>query len=77
MDTVGLNMEKAIATTSVFLPGESHGQQSLASYSPWVCKESDTPERLTHTHKQTGLKKIPQRTGKEKAPVNGYKVNMA
>ena len=49
MDTVGLNMEKAIATTSVFLPGESHGQQSLASYSPWVCKESDTPERLTHT----------------------------
>ena len=24
------------------LPGESHGQRSLASYSPWGCKESDT-----------------------------------
>ena len=22
----------------VFLPGESHGQRSLASYSPWACK---------------------------------------
>ena len=28
--------------TPVFLPGESHGQRSLADYSPWVCKESDT-----------------------------------
>ena len=24
--------------TPVFLPGESHGQRSLASYSPWGCK---------------------------------------
>ena len=24
----------------VFLPGESHGQESLESYSPWGCKES-------------------------------------
>ena len=29
-----------------FLPGESHGQRSLAGYSPWECKESDTTERL-------------------------------
>ena len=28
----------------VFLPGESHGQRSLAGYSPRVCKESDTTE---------------------------------
>ena len=28
----------------VFLPGESHGQRSLAGYSPWGCKESDTTE---------------------------------
>ena len=28
--------------TPVFLPGESHGQRSLADYSPWVCKKSDT-----------------------------------
>ena len=26
--------------TPVFLPGESHGQRSLAGYSPWDCKES-------------------------------------
>ena len=27
--------------TPVFLPGESHGQKSLAGYSPWGHKESD------------------------------------
>ena len=27
--------------------GGSHGQRSLASYSPWGCKESDMTERLT------------------------------
>ena len=27
--------------TPVFLPGESHGQMSLAGYSPWGHKESD------------------------------------
>ena len=27
--------------TPLFLPGESHGQRSLADYSPWGCKESD------------------------------------
>ena len=26
--------------TPVFLPGKLHGQRSLASYSPWDCKES-------------------------------------
>ena len=31
----------------VFLPGESHGQRSLAGYSPWAHKESDTTECLT------------------------------
>ena len=33
--------------TPVFLPGEFHGQRSLAGYSPWGPKESDTTERLT------------------------------
>ena len=28
--------------TPVFLPGEFHGQRSLAGYSPWGCKELDT-----------------------------------
>ena len=31
----------------MFLPGESHGQRSLAGCSPWGCKESDTPEQLS------------------------------
>ena len=29
------------------LPGESHGRRSLAGYSPWGCKESDTTARLS------------------------------
>ena len=33
--------------TPVFLPGESHGQRSLAGYSPWGCKELDMTEQLT------------------------------
>ena len=33
--------------TPVFLPGESHGQRSLAGYSPWGRKQSNTNERLT------------------------------
>ena len=33
--------------TPVFLPGEFHGQTSLAGYSLWGCKESDTTEQLT------------------------------
>ena len=32
--------------TPVFLPGEFHGQRSLAGYSPWDQKESDTTEWL-------------------------------
>ena len=31
----------------LFLPGEFHGQLSLAGYSPWGHKESDITERLT------------------------------
>ena len=43
------NWRKKWQPTPVFLPGESHGQRSLAGYSPWGRKESDTTERLTHT----------------------------
>ena len=35
---------KEMATHSVHLPGEFHGQRSLAGYSPWGCKELDTTE---------------------------------
>ena len=46
----------------VFLPGESHGQRSLAGYSLWGHKESDMTEQLTcawvctHTHTHTHSK---------------------
>ena len=36
-----------MATTPVFLPGEIHGQRSLAGYSPWGHKESDMTKWLT------------------------------
>ena len=36
--------------TPVFLPGELHGQRSLAGYSPWGCKELGMTERLTLSH---------------------------
>ena len=39
---------RARQPTAVLLPGESHGQRSLAGYRPWVCKESDTPEATEH-----------------------------
>ena len=35
-------------STPVFLPGESHGQRSLKSYSLWGLKESNMTEGLTH-----------------------------
>ena len=43
-------LEKAMATTPVFFPGEFHGHRSLAGYSPWGCTESDPVEQLTLTH---------------------------
>ena len=39
--------------TSVVLPGKSHGQSSLAGYSPWGPKESDTTEQLNHNKSST------------------------
>ena len=33
--------------TPVFLPGEFHGQRSMAGYSPWGRKELDMTEQLT------------------------------
>ena len=39
-------LEKDTVTHSVFLPGESHGQRSLAGHSSWGCNESDMTELL-------------------------------
>ena len=35
---------RAWQPTPVFLPGESHGQTSLADYNPWGHKEWDITE---------------------------------
>ena len=37
-------------TANPLLPGESYGQRSLAGYSPWGRKESDTTERLIRSN---------------------------
>ena len=39
-------LEKGMVTHSRFLPGGFHGWRSLAAYSQWGQKESDTAERL-------------------------------
>ena len=38
----------------VFLPREFHGQRSLAGYSPWGHKESDTTEATKHSTEHKG-----------------------
>ena len=40
-------LEEGVETTPVFLSRESHGQRSLAGYSPWSHKELDMTERLS------------------------------
>ena len=40
-------LEKEMATRSSMLPGEFHEHKSLAGYSPWGLKESETTEQLT------------------------------
>ena len=41
--------------TTIFLPGESHGQRSLTSYGPYGAKELDTTEATQHTHTHTHI----------------------
>ena len=37
-------LEKGMTSPPVFLPGEFHGQRSLAGYCPRGCKDSDMTE---------------------------------
>ena len=39
--------EREWLLTPEFLPGEFHGQRSMAGYSPWGHKELDVAEQLT------------------------------
>ena len=40
-------LEKEMQPNPIFPPGKSPGQRSLAGYSPWGHKESDTTEGLS------------------------------
>ena len=44
--------------TPVFLSEKSHGQRSLAGYSPWGHKELDTTEQLNHHHHRFVRKQV-------------------
>ena len=46
----------------VFLPGELHGQRSLAGYSSWGHKDSDTTEQLTLCCTTTAVLKTTENT---------------
>ena len=51
--------------TPVFLPGKSHGQRSLAGYSPWGRKELDTTDRpSTHIFLKDGCGRFLQKLKK-------------
>ena len=67
---------RAWQPTSVFLPGEFHGQRSLVCYSPWGRKESDITDRLHFPlklilikgHLLSAEQTIQQQRGKQKDP---------
>ena len=50
VQSLGWEYSPGMATTPVFLPGESHGQRSLAGYSPWGRKESDMTYQLNNSN---------------------------
>ena len=44
---LGRSRGEGMATCSITLPQESHGDRSLAGYSPWGHKEWDRAEQLS------------------------------
>ena len=44
--------------TPVFWPEEFHGQRSLAGYSPWGHKESDTTEQHSGKYEDYEIQKV-------------------
>ena len=55
---------RAWQPTLALLPGESHGQRSLAGYSPWGRQESDTTEVTAHTQEEMNVLGSPETTEK-------------
>ena len=49
----GVALEEEMAPHSLISPGKSHGQRSLADYSPWGHEELDTAEHVC-THSAAG-----------------------
>ena len=49
----GFERRRKWQPTPVFLPGESHGQRSLAGYSSWGYKSQTQLKRLNHQRKTT------------------------
>jgi len=52
-------LEKEMAAHSTILAWESHGQRSLAGYSPWGLKESDMTWCLNHKNETYVYPKSP------------------
>ena len=50
-----LGSERERQPTSEFLPGDFHWQRSLAGYSPWGHKDSDTIKQLTFSSGTVGV----------------------
>ena len=48
-------LEKGRQPIPIFLPGDFHGQWSLAGYGPWSHKESNTTELLTLSRHPPGV----------------------
>ena len=56
-------LEEETATHSSILARESHEQRSLAAYSPWGHKESDTTEWLNNKNRQSLPTRVLQASG--------------
>ena len=54
------SLEKGMLPTPVLLPGEFHGQRSLARYSLWGCKESEYTWATNILHTKYGLYRSPK-----------------
>ena len=71
---------RALYLTPVFLPGESHGQRSLAGYNPLGRKESDMTEATEHMHKERerrkegGGREEGRKEGREEMGVNSLRL---
>ena len=67
---------RAWQPTPVFLPVKSHGQWSLAGYSPWGRKKLDTTEATEHTHTHKDAIWTSTQLTSPSLPCNSFRVGM-